>query len=57
MDFVERIVKKRDDPKPANPMENRFADKLDDFNFNFPVIPAYEGIQNDIFGKQQQYPP
>ena len=26
------------------------ADKLDgDFNFNFPQIPAYEGIQNNFY--------
>lgn len=52
MDFVERIVngKKKEVNIPAENLnggkkEERFADKLDDFNFNFPSIPPYEGIQ------------
>ena len=37
MDYVNRIVNGKDEPK-----SNNFADKLDDFNF--PAIPVYEGI-------------
>jgi hypothetical protein len=41
MDFVDRIVNnknKKDEPTLGNNKQpvNRMADKLDDFNFNFP---------------------
>ena len=25
------------------------ADKLDSFDFNFPSLPAYDGIQNNLY--------
>ena len=43
MDFVNRIVIGKDDTA-SKPAKDKFADKLDDFAFNFPSIPAYEGI-------------
>ncbi len=43
MDFVERIVNGGE--KKGKIPNERIADKLDSqFNFNFPQIPAYEGI-------------
>lgn len=51
MDFVDRIVnggKKK--PKEGKNLGENMADKLDgDFNFNFPQIPPYEGIQNNFY--------
>ena len=50
MDFVNRIVNHKDESfmKPDKEGQ-RMADKLDSFDFNFPSLPAYEGIQNDIY--------
>ena len=58
MDFVNKIVnngRRSELPLPSSlPQKredaNRFADKLDTgvFDFNFPQIPAYEGIQNNL---------
>lgn len=44
MDFVNRIVNKNEEKNINKPIENRLADKLDNFNFNFPQLPPYEGI-------------
>ena len=43
MGFINRVVNDKGDAKEKKP-ENRLADKFDDFNFNFPGLPAYEGI-------------
>ena len=54
MDFIDRIVNNKQKDEPVifkKPSDNRLADKLDDFNFNFPSLPAYEGIQNDFYLK------
>jgi hypothetical protein len=46
MDFVNRIVNGgKEAPKKKN--NERLAENLNDFNFNIPSIPAYEGIQNE----------
>jgi hypothetical protein len=46
MDFVDRIVNGDKKKKSNIEQDQRLADKFDgDFNFNFPAIPAYEGIQ------------
>jgi hypothetical protein len=55
MDFVNKIVNqgKRPADLPLKPQplakDPRFGDRLDSaFDFNFPKIPDYEGIQNDL---------
>jgi len=52
MDFVERIVNgKKDTTKIPN---ERIAEKLDtNFNFNFPQIPPYEGIQKNLLNDKK----
>lgn len=41
MDFVNKIVNGKNESaeKMLNKIEARFADKVDDFNFNFPSLP------------------
>lgn len=49
MNLVERIInnKEEDNSGSKSKIQYRFADKLDDFNF--PAIPPYQGIQNDLY--------
>lgn len=54
MDFVNKIVnggnKKGELPsKSTHPVSNNLGAKIDEgFDFNFPQIPPYEGIQENI---------
>ena len=51
MDFVNKIVNggggglRKEAPLPSQPMNKNLGERLDTaFDFNFPQIPAYEGI-------------
>lgn len=45
MDFVNRVVNQKESAKGLNHKgEERMADRVDSFDFNFPSLPAYEGI-------------
>ena len=53
MDFVNKIVngkKPGELPSKSSLPNERFADRLSTqaFDFNFPEIPAYEGIQQNL---------
>ena len=52
MDFVNRLVGVRnsvggddDGEDKYQKKQEKYAEKLDGFNFNFPSIPKYEGVQ------------
>lgn len=56
MEFINRVVNDRGGEDKKVP-DNRMADKFDDFNFNFPSLPAYEGIQSNLMlnGQHSSY--
>ena len=55
MDFIDRIVNNKEPKQEKNFNQENYAEKLDDFNFQFPKLAPYEGIQTNLNQFENQF--